>query len=724
MSSRGRRLAALLLAGGPLTLALRAARAQEPAAPPGPPVTTSAVLGMRDYMNPLAALDEGKLEEYRDLRSGAVVQGFQLLVAPRGGPRLLRVEARDVGLRDQAIWLRGGELGRFDLQLHWDRVPHTYSTTARLPGVVPSAGVFALPAPRPDTATLNRTPYSSPVRSQWDPVRVSLRYTPTAAWDLEADFTRIDKSGTRPMGMAFGSPGNNFREIEEPLDQVVDGVKLSESYSGRRAQLRVSYDLSVFQNGLGRVIADNPLQATDSPTSGAASGRTALAPGNVAQTAALTGGVTLPFRTRLTAFASYGWRRQHAAFLPATDNSAITSPALDSIPHDLAADARTSLLSFSATSRPLSPFTIAARYRRYALRDHTAALTLPAVVVNDRTLDTAPEAAVRYPFTKDNADASLGWRPATAVALTAGLAWERWDRADRRNVGRLSERSPRLALDLTPADWLLLRTTVSKAWRRGEGYKQILDDELPELRRFDQANRDRSRVDLLAQLTPRDQLGITATYALGRDEYPASLYGLQSDHNAVIGGDVTWTPTPRLSVGASYTREDYRNRQRSRYREPTTLSNTTYDWVARSNDRITTIGADVSATLLPERLELSARLDYSRAALHMLAANPTAPTGGTASQIRSATASDFPEITQELYPVSVALTYRLAPDWSLMARYLTESYDQVDFRSAGLRPATGADLFLGNDYRDYTAQILTITIGYRPRFLGTGRSSL
>lgn len=37
-------------------------------------------------------------------------------------------------------------------------------------------------------------------------------------------------------------------------------------------------------------------------------------------------------------------------------------------------------------------------------------------------------------------------------------------------------------------------------------------------------------------------------------------------------------------------------------------------------------------------------------------------------------------------------------------------------------PATSADIFLGNDSRDYTAQFLGLTLSFRPRLLGPGRS--
>jgi hypothetical protein len=38
-------------------------------------------------------------------------------------------------------------------------------------------------------------------------------------------------------------------------------------------------------------------------------------------------------------------------------------------------------------------------------------------------------------------------------------------------------------------------------------------------------------------------------------------------------------------------------------------------------------------------------------------------------------------------------------------------------------PATGSDIFLGNDYRNYKATFLTFSISYRARLLGPGRSA-
>ena len=158
------------------------------------------------------------------------------------------------------------------------------------------------------------------------------------------------------------------------------------------------------------------------------------------------------------------------------------------------------------------------------------------------------------------------------------------------------------------------------------------------------------------------------------------------------------------------------------------LDNTTFDWVARVEDRISTIVAGFSYAMLADRLEAGAQYDWSRARAAMKASNPVTPTGGSAAQNTNAGAVDYPAITQRFNPASAYLRYSPGPNWSAALSFTYEQYKDDDFRNNNLKPATGADIFLGNEYRDYTAGILAFSIQYRlpvcvPIQLATRRAS-
>jgi MtrB/PioB family decaheme-associated outer membrane protein len=683
-------------------------------------------LGYRSFSDEPLGIARAKLEEYKAIPTGPVLLDFLLGYTAGDSISVFQANGTNLGQRDQTLRLRGNSPGLYDLQARWDRVPHTFSTNARSLGSEPSQGVFVLPNPRPDTAAWNGTsPYLSPVRTLWNAVKGAAAYTPSSRWDLRAEYTNIGKTGNRPMGMAFGSPGNNLREILEPIDQTMHDVKLTESYSTRRFQVVGMYDLSLFRNRFTSAISDNPLVVTDQATAGSSRGRTALAPSNHAQTGVLNAAVSLPRRTRITASGSYSLWSQDEPFIPVTINSAITSPLISQIPKSLGGRSGTSAFNLSGVTRPLTPLTLSLRFRTFSFRDKVDVEEMPVLIVNDRSIAAAEERD-NLPFTKRNTDAGASWR-LTRLPLTfsAGYGWETWKRSEARNVADLRETSPRVAMDLGLFDRVTLNASYTTGRRRIHGeYIQNTPNDLPLHRRFDQANRDRERTNLLATVTPIDQLILSGTWAVGHDEYPDSPYGLQSDRSNLEGGDISWVPTRRLSVTAGLTREVFHTRLRSRYRATGQLDNLTYDWVANNNDVVRTASAGFKATLLPDRLEAGGRFDWSSARFLMATFNPTTPTGGTAAQNFAATASDLPLVTQKYQPMSLFATYLVMSDWGLTVRYDTERWAQNDFRTIGLVPAEGNGIFLANNLDDYRAGYFTISVTYRPRVLRLTRPAL
>ena len=683
-------------------------------------------LGYRTFSDKPLLLSRAKFEEYRDIPQGPVLLDFLLGYTDSDSATVFQLNGTNVGELDQALRFRENGPGQFDLQLRWDRIPHTFSTNARSLGTEPIPGVFVLPTPRPDTAMWNAaSPYLSPVRTDWNAVKGALAITPSPTWDLRAEYTHIAKTGNRPMGMAFGSPGSNLREILEPIDQTMHDVKLTEAFSASRLQIVAMYDLSLFSNRYTSAISDNPLVVTDGATTGAARGRTALAPDNHAQTGVLTAGLTLPLRTRLTASGSYSLWNQNAAFIPVTINSAITNPLISQIPQSLGGHSGTSSINVSGVSRPVTPLTLTARFRTFSFRDRVNVDSMPILIVNDRSI-AAAEDRESLPFTRRNADAGATWRVARLpITVSGGYGWEYWTRSEARNVAHLAEASPRAALDVTPLDWISLNASYTTGRRRIHGeYLQNTPNDLPLHRRFDQANRNRERTNFLATVTPMDQLALSGTWSVGHDEYPDSPYGLQSDRTNVLGGDVSWTPIQRFSLNGALTQEVFHTRLQSKYRATGQLDNPTYDWIANNNDRVNTASVGFRASVLPDRLEVGGRFDRSTARFLMATFNPLTPTGGTAAQNFAATASDLPEVTQKYQPMSLFATYLVTPAWAMTLRFDTERWAQNDFRTLGLVPAEGNGIFLGNNLDDYRAAYFTMAITWRPTLLRIPRPAL
>src|SRR4029078_7118679 len=100
--------------------------------------------------------------------------------------------------------------------------------------------------------------------------------------------------------------------------------------------------------------------------------------------------------------------------------------------------------------------------------------------------------------------------------------------------------------------------------RRGDSQYIEASTELLGFRRFDIADRDRRRANVMVSVAPLDAVTVELTYQTGNDKYPKSQYGTQSDKMAMGGCEVLWNPADRLTASAGYTHEDAKNILNSR----------------------------------------------------------------------------------------------------------------------------------------------------------------
>lgn len=720
--------------------------------------TVAGEIGTRGYTKEPDSLAKGKFEEYPDLRAGPVLEQLLLRYTPADSFGFYSISVRKLFYRDQSVWLQANRPGTYDFQVRWDRIPHTYSTTARSPGVENNPGYNTLPAPRPDSLAWRNSPYMSAVRSQWDPIKVSLGLTPTDKLDFKGEYLRIAKSGGIPLSLSYSGSGGPQREFVGPIDQTMNDFRLSQGYaSGERAensalslfksfQVMATYDYSRFENAIKSTMVDNPQLSIASRTIGTNSSRVSMAPDNAAQTVSVTGAVTLPVRTRVMGTVSSSWMSQNDRFLPQASNDSLfsnVSYGLLALPRaSLDGKVKTSVVSLSATSHPMKDLTLAARLRSYKRDDQTAQFHIQAMAISDRSINLGDSLYTELdPFTKANTDLSASYQLIPALSLTAGYAMENWTRDSQlRNVGKTKEKGPRVSLDYNGLDWLSLHSSYSSAERRGDAYTNAAT-EILDFRRFDLSDRDRKRTNILATLTPIDQINLSFNYQIGDDKFPNSLYGTQSDKSNTKGFDVDWNPISRFGVSVGYSKEDVTNILNSRYRTgavgSVTYNNPTYKWTNTNTDKNTTAYASVSAVLIPDKLDFVGSMSNIDARFWGYNVNPTTPTGGTAAQNLSATVENYPEVKQNLKPVALSLRYRYSADWAVTLRYQADKYTRTDFRTSmplfapfiGLRgnlpgsigtvagSNTGQYHFLSSAYQPYTANWFTLLISYRPSAL-------
>jgi MtrB/PioB family decaheme-associated outer membrane protein len=707
--------AATLADGGPR---LGALAAQTPAA--GGLLFTEVEFGARGYVDRPVGTELASFQKYRDDPSGALLENAHLWW--RKDSQRVELRAHQAGQQDQRLKVGITSLGRFALQIDRNQQPHITSSTGRMLGSQAQRGQFTLPQPRPHL--LEHDAGARLVRTgvHRDTDRLVLTMTPRPEAPFRANYTRTTRSGDRPMGMVFGGAGGNFREILEPIEHTKHDLRLSQHLATPVYQVSAAYHFSLFENDLNAVVSDNPL--VDHPfADGAYRGQTALAPANRSHTLSASGGVNLPLRGRITGGVSYGWRLQDDVLLAHTINPRLLGEQLPELPENIQGDVRTLRFDLSARTRPLAPVTLSARYRLFDLDDRTPELMLPSRVRSDQMILTGPFEARRHPYTRDNADFDLRWTPLRRISLGAEYAWERWKRdAQVRNVGETREHRPRFTLDVRPFERIWLRGSYLRSERRADEYLESQD--LPLLRRFDLADRDRERAGILVQLFPLYALDVSLSYDRGESTYPDSPYGRQGDREEAWSTYLDWSPGQRITAHVSYVHEEFRVSQGSRHRSelPRELDNETFDWIGNTDESIRTVGIGGTVSVLPRQLDLGFGWDHSRGASRMTTHNPRKPSSLNPANRTAAAAHDFPEVTHTISPAYIRARYRVSDTWMASLRYTVERFANEDFRIDGVAPASGMDLFLGNWMPGHTAQFLTVTFSHHPWIPGVRRA--
>ena len=714
--------------------------------------------GWRFFVDEPAKSRRAKWEEYRDFPGGPYLGNLELHIFRADESYWASIAGSKWGQTDQEYSLRGGRLGLWEFGFDWDQIPHIYSTDARFLATEGPRGVYSLPNPRPPLAAHNAAPTLDEIGQRWDQARMFFQLTPTPDLELKAQYTRTRKTGDRPFSMAYGSPGNNFYQILEPIEQTVHDFRIGGTWAKEMWQLQFGYVLSVFQNDLSSVQADNPCSGATAPAgcaagdAGAAAptrGQTSLPPDNIAHTFTLNGGMNLPWwRTRLTGNFSYSLQFQNQDFLPQTINPAFANnPDLALPQNSLNGNVQTLLFNIGAVSRPVRDVTLSLKYRLFDYDDHSDVIDFAGFVLNDRSLSPG-RPAIRTDYERQNADAEARWQARRDTALFIGTGWEYWDRSKGREVPTSNEVYLKAGIDASPFEWLNARLTYRPAWRRISNYNThahhehtVEEDPVAAsqsqsilLRKFDEAERNRQQVDLLVTLTPLDSLTITPTGSYIFDNYLSKppvdpsgsgrqeFLGLQDQVGWTAGMDVGWAPHERVKLNLGYLHESYYRKMESRSRPVINgfgIDFSDYDWITDITDTIDSLYGGVKVAVIPGVLDLGLSGSWAYALGTYKNRNPTAPVSSTAANNATAQAKRFPAFDDDLIRLEAAIAYHfqypLLKNWTAKLGYVFESWQKHDWRTDELNPFIPgvSSIFLGNDLRNYTSHIIAATLGYR-----------
>jgi MtrB/PioB family decaheme-associated outer membrane protein len=657
--------------------------------------------------------DSAKFEEYRDVPDGDPFGSLDFLIEDAERRYYFHAWLDDIAEDDQQYRFQSGRYGRWGIRGFYSEIPHTFSNQAVSPYATGGNDTLRLNSAFDRTLAgcdpmigcaynTQLTPNTIAAGSPTVARRLDFRtiegsgeifFKPNSAWDLSAGYRVIDRDHSRPKAFGFGSPGGGYINVAVPIDERTHEARVDAQYVQETWNIGLNYTGSFFDNDIDGFSADNPLTDPMNEAAGSSAvGRSALAPDNSAHLVSISGAGILPtsFPAQIAGSFSWGISLQNDNFLPVTSNGVINAggdPRLALPEKDLDGRVKTINGNIVFTARPVSDVNVKVRYRIYDHDNDTDELTIAGHSPNDRTLAADGRTSIAYRYRRQNALAEATWRPGKgSVSTTVGMVWENWNRDSARNVRDTNEYGPTARVDWRAAKWARLRGGYTFAARRGDSYDEM--GGLAGLRRFPQADLLRHRFNLLAQLDPCEDFGVTLTGAFNLTEYDDSVLGLTDDDRFDVGIEASYRPHERVNIWANYAFDYIRMFQKQG-------ASTGGGWDSKTHDTAHNGGAGVDVIIIRELLDAEFSYFIQRA---------WAETDG------GGTAVDFPNIKDRLQAATATLSLHPLDYLTLRTGYRWEKYDRNNFHeNFPLYTDTQGDIYLQNRIRDYDAHIVSVS---------------
>jgi hypothetical protein len=397
------------------------------------------------------------------------------------------------------------------------------------------------------------------------------------------------------------------------------------------------------------------------------------------------------------------------------------------------------LVHLRLTSRPTKRLDVKVQFRDYELDNNTAQIFIDGFVLEDAQYRSGgtPTGLTNLPIAHRNreTDLELGIRLPKRTKLTFGYQRREIDR-DFREVEHAVEDTFKVSFDGKPAPWVDLRGSFLVSDRTVDEYvfdqfytAQDIENipQLPFLRMFDQAARDRDRLQLLATFFPHESLIISGSMIVGTDSYPDSSFGVLGDDHRLASLDLTWSAGERVAIYASFTVEENdvslqgREWFRTAPSDPFTNSPGLDDpgnWRAQSHDEIDTIGFGLEAHIIPDRLRFEVTLSWSETDGRI---DFQSPVGPPFIDLNNFVPAPFEEVDDvRFYNINPELTYTIGDRLSMVFAYMRERYDIEDFNLDGftLVPTTpdgdfNGAIFMGTQFTNFDVDLWAIKLKVR-----------
>jgi len=632
-------------------------------------------------------------------------------------PMNLRLRGLNLGLDSREVFAEWERPGRYGAFFTFDEIPKYWNEQGRTFFNKQGDSAFTLPSTW--TAIANGTsiaPFLREVDSRY--MRRTFGGGISAVLpenlDFSAEYDHLHRWGRYFTGATMGLTGGNPRAVTLPervddttqtwetaLDWAIDALQLDFQYQGSRYENHE--DSVTWVNPYTAVTTGNEPWDADAGYPG--QGRKDQAPDNWFHQIIASGGYNLPWNTRITGNAAFGWMLQNDGFLPYTVNSALVSTNFPLPRSDLNGRIDTTLLNFQVHSRPIEKTRFDLRYR-YDDRDNETPRDTYVYIRNDSedqdTTLASPEARRNrpYSFTQHHLDFEAGYEIFKRTELTLGYDWTQTER-DLQEAKRVWENGVGAELYSRPVSWFTARTHYRHAWRDNASYKGVEPqwegwspeylatfnpstqfENHPLLRKYYLAKAQTDAVGALFTLTPIETVGIGINVDWARDDFYNSDLGLTDRETFASGIDASWSPIERLYTHAFYSYDRFTSQQKGwswNDSDLNTARTLTRRWQGKDKDRGHTVGTGFHVDLIPERLGLDTQYLFSwvrgTIGVDLAQGFPSPPT-------------DFPYPNERtrIHSASVRLDFQATEQIELRVGYLFERMSTRDWALDGVEP--------------------------------------
>jgi MtrB/PioB family decaheme-associated outer membrane protein len=275
-------------------------------------------------------------------------------------------------------------------------------------------------------------------------------------------------------------------------------------------------------------------------------------------------------------------------------------------------------------------------------------------------------------------------------------------------------------------------------------------NELPGMRRFNMADRNRDKVRSIVNWEATEQLSLQAGVDYNNDDYSNSVFGLKSARSYALNFDGTYVMPEDFVATLYYTYEDIHSKTAGdAYGSNSNTANVAgftaispvvcygtilarnlnakqdpcLQWNTDSHDKVDTLGLTLRKSgLMAGRLQLGGDLSYTRQQTDVdvqggsYANNPYAITGAPAGTVAAyfIPAQPLPTATVKIVSASVHGQYALDKHSSVGAMYLYQKLEGMDWRYAGMQYGTGTNYLPTNEqFPAYRVHVVAVAYSYR-----------